>query len=302
VATVIPYYERFMSRFPSVEALAAASIDEVLHAWTGLGYYARARNVHRAARVVVERYGGCIPEDFEGLRALPGIGRSTAGAILALSAGQRWPILDGNARRVIARYFGVEWPAGEPETERRLWAIAEACTPFERVAAYTQAIMDLGATVCTRARPACDRCPLRAECFAHRVGRQGELPSPRPRRARPHRRSVALIVVNRDGGVLLEQRPADGLWGGLWTCPQFEVEGQALGWVHEALGVSGPVVRRLAPFEHAFTHFDLTLLPVVMEVEGEAVLPEGLRWYGGAEEEHIGVTKPVTALMAEVVR
>ena len=186
VATVIPYYERFMARFPDIQSLAAASIDEVLHLWTGLGYYARARNMHRAAKAV-QNNGGRLPEDITALEALPGIGRSTAGAILALSRGQRHPILDGNARRVLARHFGVEGHAAEPRTLRRLWELAGACTPHERVDAYTQAIMDLGATVCTRVHPACGACPFSATCVAHITGRQMQLPAPRPSRRRPRR-------------------------------------------------------------------------------------------------------------------
>jgi A/G-specific adenine glycosylase len=176
VATVMPYYLRFMSSFPTVEALAAVGLDEVLHLWTGLGYYARARNLHRAAGIVIERHGGCLPDDVETLQSLPGIGRSTAGAILALSHGQRHPILDGNARRVLARYFGVEGHIGLPAVSRRLWSLAEACTPHDAVAAYTQAIMDHGSTVCTRTRPACETCPLRDGCLACEAGRQHQLP------------------------------------------------------------------------------------------------------------------------------
>jgi A/G-specific adenine glycosylase len=300
VATVIPYYGRFMARFPDISALAAASIDEVLHLWTGLGYYARARNLYRAARVVVENHDGCLPEDIAALEALPGIGRSTAGAILALSRGQRHPILDGNARRVLARYFGVEGHIGQPQVLRRLWELAESCTPYERVAAYTQAIMDLGATVCTRSRPGCRDCPLRWGCVAIATGRQSALPAARPARARPRREAFALVVRSPDG-VLLQQQPDHGLWGGLYAFPQFETETEALSW---ARGVNGelPDCRRMAPFAHAFTHFDLTLRPLVVNVMSTSALPEDCLWYDPARPPAVGVTKPVTALLAMLDR
>jgi len=220
VATVERYFARFIARLPTVGALAAAELDEVLALWAGLGYYARARNLHRAAQAIVERHGGDVPGDFEALAALPGIGRSTAGAILALADGQRHPILDGNVKRVLARVHAVEgWP-GEPAVARALWAYAEAHTPAERVADYTQAIMDLGATLCTRARPACTVCPLVGECRAAALGRQAALPAPRPQRARP-RRGVAVVVAQDSArGVLLVRRPERGIWGGLYSVPE----------------------------------------------------------------------------------
>jgi A/G-specific adenine glycosylase len=299
VATVIPYYERFMAHFPDVAALAAAPIDEVLHLWTGLGYYARAHNLHRAARIVVEQHDGAVPDDFDALQSLPGIGRSTAGAILALSRNQRHPILDGNARRVIARHFAVESHVGEPTTQRRLWELADACTPADRVAAYTQAIMDLGATLCTRTRPACDACPLAGSCIARATGTQAQLPAPRPRRTRPHRSAYALIATRDDGAVLLQQRPADGLWGGLWTYPQFDTEDEAVSWLNNAR-LDPANTHHLAPYEHAFTHYDLTLHPLVAAVMSSAPLPVACMWYDPASPQRVGVTKPVSALLAKL--
>ena len=298
VATVTPYFLRFMSSFPTVQGLAAAELDEVLHLWTGLGYYARARNMHRAARMVIECHGGSVPEDIKTLQGLPGIGRSTAGAILALSRGQRHPILDGNARRVIARYFGVEGHVGEPAVLRRLWSLAEACTPYEGVAAYTQAIMDLGSTVCTRTRPACDACPLRQGCVARATGRQAALPSPRPKRVRPHREAVALLLVRSDGAVLLEDRPPEGLWGGLASLPMFESETATLSWCEEHLGSTTSTVR-LPAYEHAFTHFDLTLHPVVLGTEASCDV-EGHRWFHPARPQRIGLSKPAVDLLRAV--
>src|SRR5271166_4558273 len=227
VATVIPYYERFMGRFPDVPSLAAAALDEVLHLWTGLGYYARARNLRACAQALVARHGGEFPDELEAVMALPGIGRSTAGAILALSRGVRQPILDGNVKRVLARVFGI---AGDPSSAavlRALWTQAEVCTPAARVAAYTQAIMDLGATVCTRTRPACTVCPMNGGCLAAREGRQAELPGAKRRRVRKAREAILLLAETGEDAsraVLLERRPAPGLWGGLWSPPQFDNE------------------------------------------------------------------------------
>ncbi len=239
VSTVIPYYQRFMARFPDVQALAAAPLDEVLHLWTGLGYYARARNLRACAQVLTVQHGGEFPEDFAAVMALPGIGKSTAGAILALSRGARHPILDGNVKRVLSRVFGI---AGDPASSAviaALWAQAEACTPTAKVGAYTQAIMDLGATVCSRSNPACTVCPMSQGCIAALEGRQTELPSPRQKRARGSREATLLIAESgKDGciSVLVERRPAAGLWGGLWSPPQFESEFAALDWVRREIG------------------------------------------------------------------
>jgi A/G-specific adenine glycosylase len=294
VATVVPYYERFVARFPDIASLAAAKLDEVLSLWTGLGYYARARNLHRSTRLVVERHGGCLPEDLSTLQTLPGIGRSTAGAILALSRSQRHPILDGNARRVLARYFAVEGDPCAPATLRTLWGLAEACTPQERVAEYTQAIMDLGAGVCTRSRPACDACPLNRGCIAHRTGRQHELPSPRRRPARPQRAAYALVAINERAAVLLEQRPANGVWGSLWSFPAFEMEAEALSWAARhlpTLGKPGPRLKQ----KHAFTHYDLTLhlIPVRLRTAGRI---EMHRWFDSSQLAEVGVSKAVVHL------
>ena len=228
-----------MARFPDVQSLAAAPLDEVLHLWTGLGYYARARNLRACAQVLVDKHGGEFPAGIEAVQALPGIGRSTAGAILALSRGQRQPILDGNVKRVLARVFGLAGDPGSAAVVARLWAQSQACTPTLQVGAYTQAIMDLGATVCSRARPACTVCPMSSGCIAAMEGRQEELPSPKTKRARGSREATLLIAeTGRDGAisVLVERRPAAGLWGGLWSPPQFESEFAALDWCRREIG------------------------------------------------------------------
>ncbi|MGB5131107.1 MAG: A/G-specific adenine glycosylase, partial [Steroidobacteraceae bacterium] len=216
VETVIPYFGRFIARFPDVGSLAAAPLDEVLHLWSGLGYYARARNLHRAAGEIARRPGGRLPETTPEWTALPGIGRSTAAAILALSRGQRQPILDGNVKRVLARLFCIRDMPGNAETSARLWRLAEECTPHTCVGEYTQAIMDLGATVCTRANPTCERCPLNDACGALAAGCVDELPMRRTRAARRLRRTLMVFVLRDGNEVLLRQRAARGIWGGLW--------------------------------------------------------------------------------------
>jgi A/G-specific adenine glycosylase len=303
VSTVIPYYERFMARFPDVASLAAAPVDEVLHLWSGLGYYARARNLHRAAQAVVGEHGGDFPAGLAAVNALPGIGRSTAGAILALARGERHAILDGNVKRVLARYFGVDgWP-GLPAVEARLWQLAEACTPPSEAAAYTQAIMDLGATLCTRSRPACGLCPLAAGCVALGAGRQAELPAPRPRqRVRRRERTHVLVVLRGDASVLLEQRPATGLWGGLWGLPEFADEVAAREWSRARLGVREPRLEAWPALTHSFTHFDLELLPLTLRVEAPAGMEApGYVWYNSRAPAKVGLAAPVAKLIRAIV-
>jgi A/G-specific adenine glycosylase len=295
VATVIPYFERFVARFPDVGSLSAAPLDEVLHLWTGLGYYARARNLHTAARIVVEQYEGRLPRDIDALQTLPGIGRSTAGAILALSWGQRHPILDGNARRVLSRLFAVDGDPGASSTLKRLWTLAEACTPDENVAEYTQAIMDLGAGVCLRSRPRCDVCPLSEVCVARQTNRQLELPSRRRRTVRPRRTAYALVIRDAGGTLLLKQRPANGVWGGLWSLPQFDSEPEALAW----LAAIFPTPINSQPAEsqhHAFTHYELELhLRTVCLDVTQPEVPKCV-WYDTNQAPPLGLGKPVTNL------
>ena len=304
VATVIPYYERFMQRFPNVRELAAAPLDEVLHLWTGLGYYARARNLQRAARVLVEQHGSEFPDDLDTVQRLPGIGRSTAGAILALSRGARHPILDGNVKRVLARHFGVEGFPGETAVAQRLWALAEAHTPFTRVADYTQAMMDLGATLCTRSRPACERCPIEATCVARAAGTQARLPTPRPKRVRPERRAIVALLQREDATIYLEQRPASGLWGGLWSLPQFDDLTALQQWLADrGLRTSAANVT-LPTYHHAFTHFDLVLTPIVYTVSAVAGIADDGRhcWYDPVAPRRIGLSKPTVDLVAALAQ
>ncbi|NCW21952.1 MAG: A/G-specific adenine glycosylase [Gammaproteobacteria bacterium] len=306
VLTVIPYFERFMQRFPDVFALADASVDEVLHLWTGLGYYARARNMHKAARCVRDEFAGVFPQSFEQLASLPGIGRSTAGAILALALDQRHPILDGNVKRVLTRAFGIEGNPAERAIEQRLWQLADACTPAKGTATYTQAIMDLGATLCTRRRPACVLCPLAARCSARQSGRQHELPTPKPRKARALRRTeqrFMLIAEDDAGAVFLERRPERGIWGGLWCLPEFTSESACLAFVRNHFRLAAPEApERLGAIGHAFTHFDLEIRPIRFRGCSAAAVMESQQvlWYNARQSAgaaRIGLPAPVKELL-----
>ena len=303
VATVIPYYRRFMARFPDVQALADAEQDQVLHHWSGLGYYARARNLHAAARIIRDRHAGRFPGDLEALLALPGIGRSTAGAILALSSGQRHSILDGNVKRVLARFHAIAgWP-GQAAVQKALWALAEQYTPDTRVAAYTQAMMDLGATVCTRANPACDRCPLQADCEARAGGRATDYPSPRPRKALPLRKTRMLLLRNAAGEILLERRPPAGIWGGLWSFPELAPGDRLEAGCIERLGCEVQLVDEWHAIRHSFSHFQLQITPVLATTdERSAVVMEGREWlwYKPDSRDELGFAAPVERLLQRI--
>ena len=305
VAKVIPYYQAFMARFPTVADLAAAETDEVLALWSGLGYYSRARNLHRAARQIMGAHQGRFPESFDAVVALPGVGRSTAGAILSLALDQPWPILDGNVKRVLARYFAIEgWPGAAP-VQRRLWALAGALTPRRRPGAYNQAMMDLGATLCTRHAPDCPRCPVRRSCRARRLGLVESLPTPRPAKARPRRRVQWLILRDARGRVLLEKRPPSGVWGGLWSFPELEPERDGARWLAEALALRCRPQGELPRRHHDFTHFRLELLPrlFLLEEQGCAVAESGnLYWLKPGGPPPGGLAAPVAAMLSEIER
>lgn len=298
VATVIPYFERFMARFPDVVALADAAPDEVLHLWSGLGYYARARNLHQAARQVRDLYGGAFPVDFEAVRALPGIGRSTAGAILALACGQRHAILDGNVKRVLARFHALPgWP-GEAAVLARLWDCAEAATPEARVADYTQAMMDLGATLCTRSKPSCLLCPLRDSCRAHQLGCPSAYPEPKPRRQLPQRQTLMALLSNPQGDILLYRRPSSGLWGGLWSLPEVSTLAhlESLASQH---GLQLGARQALPTLSHTFSHFQLHIEPWLVHCQQVAPrMAEGdWLWYNLASPPRLGLAAPVKTLL-----
>jgi A/G-specific adenine glycosylase len=301
VGTVLGYFERFTARFPGVRELAAARSDEVLHLWSGLGYYARARNLQRAAQLIVRQHGGEFPATLEEVMALPGIGRSTAGAILALSRGERHPILDGNVKRVLTRYFALEGYPGEPQVERRLWQLAEECTPSAQCADYTPAIMDLGATLCTRSNPACLLCPVNALCEARRNDSQQRYPTPRPRKSRPQR-EVWVVLARRGRKVLIERRPPTGLWGGLWSLPEFPTRAHAAQWSSEHLS-GASVLQPDTPIRHAFSHFDYEIKPLRVSCAGKAPAlrdDDRYRWYDLDAPAEVGLPKPVSTLLRRV--
>jgi A/G-specific adenine glycosylase len=301
VATVIPYYERFMARFPNVRALADAEPDEVLGLWAGLGYYARARHLHQAARILRDQHGGEMPLDVAILQELPGIGRSTAGAILALAASQPQPILDGNVKRLLARFGAVDgWP-GQSRVQAALWELAERYTPVERVADYTQAVMDLGAMICTPRRPRCEACPLAGGCVAHAMGREMDFPAPKPRREAPVRAVRMLLLRAQNGEVLLERRPPVGIWGGLWSFPECPLEVDVADWCREQLGLTVMVEPPWEVLRHSFSHFHLDITPTpVRVIEQGRVVMEGERfvWYNSRDPANRGMAAPVQRLLA----
>jgi len=301
VATVIPYYERFLARFPDVATLAAADADGVLRLWSGLGYYARARNLHRAAQAIVERHAGRFPLDVDDAQALPGIGRSTAAAIVAFATGQRHAILDGNVKRVLARCFGVEGAVDSAPVLARLWALSESLVPARGVEEYTQGLMDLGATVCTRTRPACESCPLRSDCVARRDGATDRLPGRKS--SRPAReRDVAMLVIVSRGEVLVEKRPGAGIWGGLWSLPEMPVGDDAAKRVRRDYGLRVESVQELEPFRHAFTHFTLAVKPWLVRAKGDlgpAREPVAM-WLALQDAQDAGLPAPVKRLLARL--
>ncbi|MDD5250920.1 MAG: A/G-specific adenine glycosylase [Rhodocyclaceae bacterium] len=296
VATVIPYYERFLARLPTLADLAAVPLEEVMALWSGLGYYARARNLHACARAVMAQHGGQFPRDPAAIAALPGIGRSTANAIADFCFAAGAPILDGNVKRVLCRCFGVEGFPGTPAVERQLWQLAATLLPPQDVGIYIQAQMDLGATLCVRAQPRCAECPLAAQCVARREERVAELPQAKPRRALPEREAVVL-VLRHDKRILLEARPPQGIWGGLLSLPELppgaEVRRHA-----ETLGCRAQEVAELPPLVHTFTHFRLTLRPLLIAAQPLPHAAEaGRRWLAAAEMKAAPLPAPIRKLL-----
>lgn len=299
VATVIPYFSRFVARFPDVQSLAAAREDAVLALWSGLGYYSRARNLHAAAGAIVAQHGGRFPDTQEELAALPGIGRSTAAAIAALAFGRRCAILDGNVKRVLARHAGIEgWP-GARAVETALWQLAEARVPSRDVRAYTQGLMDLGALVCTRQRPACGTCPLQADCVARETGRSAELPAQRPRRALPEK-SVAMLLLRDRGELMLEKRPARGVWGGLWSLPELDPDADASAHCHARYGFEVRALRTLPTLNHAFTHFRLSIQPLELHLAPRGTTPPGQIWLAPKDALDAALPAPVRTLIVRL--
>jgi A/G-specific adenine glycosylase len=300
VATVLKYFDRFMGKFPELSDLAAADIDEVLHLWTGLGYYSRARNLHKSARHIVEEHHGIFPDEFDLLMKLPGVGRSTAGAILSLANNQRYPILDGNAKRVLARVFGIKgWP-GKSAVMKDLWEFAEICTPHQRVNNYTQAIMDLGASLCSRRNPQCDACPLKTGCMAFSTDSAHDFPGKKPKKIKPNKHIVLAMLINTKGALLLEKRPETGIWGGLYSFPEFDSLELAEAWCIKFITKSPKKKREWLPFKHSFSHYDLFMQPLELFVSGKSqknLDEDRWLWYNIAEPVEIGLAAPVKKLI-----
>jgi A/G-specific adenine glycosylase len=299
VATVIPYYERFMTSFPDIAALADASLDEVLHHWSGLGYYARARNLHASAINIRDDFAGVFPRDFDQVVSLPGIGRSTAGAILSLSAGDRCAILDGNVKRVLARYRAVEgWP-GKTSVATKLWEISEELTPDANVAAYNQAMMDIGATICTRSKPLCEVCPVTGDCSARRSERQADFPGKKQKKTKPLK-ITRMVLAHTSGAVYLERRPAAGIWGGLWSLPELSEQELLEDWCETRLCTVPVETDHWDPLRHSFSHYDLDIQPIAVRVgrvSSKVEDADGRCWLQLSETPQIGLAAPVQKLI-----
>jgi len=303
VTTVIPYFERFISAFPTVMDLAQAEIDQVLHLWAGLGYYSRARNLHRTARQVFSEYHGQMPNQVALLCRLPGIGRSTAGAIVSLAFAQPAPILDGNVKRLWTRLYGIDtWP-GESQTERKLWQLSERYLPMKRPAEYTQALMDFGATLCTRSRPICGKCPFQAHCHACQWGLVDKIPTSRPQRPKPVRQDFWLLLREGRSRLYLEQRPAAGIWGGLWAFPSWNTR-DGLERHCENMGIDLDNIEWLNARRHTFTHFQLEYVPALVNAEASlsTIRDRPSRWIEPGAEPQVAVPAPVRNLLSEFGR
>lgn len=310
VSTVIPYYQRFVASFPAIAALAAATEEQVLAHWSGLGYYARGRNLHAAARIIVEKHHGKFPREFEQILELPGIGRSTAAAICALAWHERRAILDGNVKRVLARYCGIAGSPSEKAVEAQLWQQAEYLLPLpsregwgwgkSAIATYTQALMDLGATLCTRSKPRCRECPVHSDCVAFQSGRVSELPTPRPRKIVPERHTTFLLLMHGND-ILLEKRPGSGIWGGMWCPPQFGDEAAAKDWFARN-GMDASHGEKLATFTHTFTHFKLQIMPLKIQLLRKPLhaAQPGSVWLDVGEALRAAIPTPVRNLLRKL--
>jgi len=298
VATVIPYFERFMQSYKDADALAEATLDDVLLHWAGLGYYSRARNLHKAAVLISHEHQGEFPTDYDDVLALPGIGPSTAGAILAQALGQRHAILDGNVKRVLTRYKAVEgWP-GKPVIEKLLWQLAETFTPEHDVANFTQAIMDLGATVCKRSSALCDGCPLQTDCQAYQTGRVTELPTKKPKKALPVRKKRFLIIRNEQGELLMEKRPPTGIWGGLWSLPELAMDQSVDESVQQYWQLNVRNTSDLAVFRHTFSHFHLDITPCEVQIEpAMCTIADDGQYQWKADISRLALAAPVNNLL-----
>ena len=303
VTTVIDYYLRFMDAFPTVNDLAVAPIDEVLKLWTGLGYYARARNLHKAANTVVNEFGGEFPTCIEQIQTLPGIGRSTGAAILSLALNQPHPILDGNVKRIIARCFTVDGWYGQAKVLKQMWTIVEDLSPTKDIQPYNQALMDIGSAICTRSKPKCELCPVADFCIANKASKTAEYPHKKPKKDKPVKSQWWPILIC-DGKVMLNQRPPSGIWGGLYSFSDFESEAQLTNYCHENQLVTNNT-KHLEPMVHIFTHFQLNIQPIVIELElggkHSQIADNNMQiWHPIGNEPAFGVPTPVVKLLKAI--
>jgi len=306
VKTVIPYFEKFMLSFPDVQTLANANQDAVLKHWSGLGYYARARNMHKAAKMIFDNFSGKFPDDLESMQSLSGIGRSTAAAILSISSNQKEAILDGNVKRVLSRVFAVEgWP-GKSAVLKKLWVLSEQTIPDTRNADYTQAIMDLGATLCTRSKPRCNDCPLKSDCLAFQQGNQTDYPGKKPKKVMPEKETIMLIIKSHEQEVLMQKRPPTGIWGGLWCFPQFEKMESAEEWLDLNFKASIKQAKSLPSLKHTFSHFHLHIQPLIITLKNpininmnksSVMEHDDSLWYNTTAEFNGGLAAPVQTLL-----
>ena len=304
VTTVIPYFEKFMASFPDVVSLANAEQDEVLHHWTGLGYYARARNLHKAAQIIRDKHHGLFPTHFDDVIDLPGIGKSTAGAILSLSLGKHFAILDGNVKRVLARHGAIEgWP-GKKTVENQLWDLAEQLSPKQDIQKYNQAMMDIGSAVCTRSKPKCEDCPVNRDCKAQLQGRQTEFPGKKPKTEKPVKNALFAVLMSQ-GKVLLKQRPQQGIWGGLWCFPEFSSQAELNDYIAKN-NISGIETTQLSGFRHTFSHFHLDVSATLINLDNiQNQLNEPLGeysdlWYNLDTPDKVGLAAATEKVLAEV--
>ena len=303
VSTVIPYFQRFIKRFSSIKVLSLATLDEVLVYWSGLGYYARARNLHRTAKIVQETYNGLFPSIVEVLSDLPGIGRSTAGAVLSLGLHRYAVILDGNIKRVLARYTALNSPINKQTGINSLWCLAEKYTPQNRCWSYNQAMMDIGAMICTRTNPKCFLCPLQQNCRAYYLSRQTEFPIKHAKNVRLHKAAYLLLLQNTAGEILLEKRPSTGIWGGLWSFPECPVEEDIQQWCQMKLAMKVMICERWDSLFHQFSHFSFEIRPVLLQVKAEQTkIVECCSqiWYKGHSTLPGGIAAPVALLLNQL--
>lgn len=303
VNTVIPYYQRFMQRFPSIKTLANSAQDEVLAHWSGLGYYARARNLHRSAQQIMQQHSGRFPRHFEQIVNLPGIGRSTAGAIMSFGMQEPMPILDGNVKRVLCRTHGIHtWP-GEPLTHQELWVLTERYTPKTRTNEYNQAMMDIGATLCTRSKPKCSACPLQNNCVAYHSGNFSQYPGKKPSKIRPIKQTYMLIMQNRSGEFLLQKRPPVGIWGGLWSFPEYDQNCDWKQYCRNNFGILVDSIKTLDTISHQFSHFQLDIFPLCLTVRANSnqIMESSEQvWYNLDHTLPGGIAAPVSNLLQQL--